>query len=114
MELLNDWFKANQLSLNMSKTVAMLLWDEKKNVQITLDGKTIPLVETTKFLGITLDCNLLWNPHINNLYNKLQANKHLLSMSSKSTDNSKLKAAILCTYLQPFSLWLRSMGYHGK
>ena len=83
MELLSDWLKANWLSLYMSKTVAMSFWDNKKNLNVTLGGQKIPLVDTTTFLGITLDSDLSWNSHITQLYNKLQANKHLLSTHQK-------------------------------
>ena len=110
MELLNDWFKAYQLSLNMAKTVAMSFWDDKKNVQIILEGRTIPLVETTKFLGITLDDNLSWNPHTNNLHTKLQANKHLLSMASKMLTTPNLK---LIYYAHIYSHLVYGLGIWG-
>ena len=76
----------------MSKTVAMSFWDNKNDLEVKLEGQRIPLVNTTKFLGVTLDSNLTWDSHINLPYNKLQANKHLLSMSVKilTTPNLKL------------------------
>ena len=55
MNLFADWFKANQLSLNMSKTVSMLFWPGKHKLDITIDGQHIPQVKQTRFLGITLD-----------------------------------------------------------
>ena len=88
----------------------MSFWDDKKNVQITLHGKTIPLVETTKFLGITLDCDLSWNSHINNLYNKLQTNKHLPSMSSKVLTTPNLK---LLYYAHIYSHLVYGLGVWG-
>ena len=110
MELLSDWFKANQLSLNMSKTIAMPFWDNKKNLSITLDDQKIPLVETTKFLGITLDSDLSCS-HITYLYNKLQANKHLLSMSLKILTTSNLK---LLYYTHIYSHLVYGIGVWGS
>ena len=36
MELLNAWLKANQLSLNMTKTVLMTFWNER-NIRVEVD-----------------------------------------------------------------------------
>ena len=111
MELLNNWLRANQLSLNMSKTVAMSFWDNKKNLNVTLEGQKIPLVDTTKILGITLDSDLSWNSHVTQLYNKLQANKHLLSMSSKILTTPNLKQ-LYCVHI--YSHLVHGIGAWGS
>ena len=71
MTMLHDWFKANQLSLNLSKTVLMKFWPGHAKYDIVIEGNTIPQVCTTKFLGITIDDKLNWRSHINNLHSKL-------------------------------------------
>ena len=42
MSILDDWFRANQLSLNLSKTVSMLFWPNGKELKIDMDGYIIP------------------------------------------------------------------------
>ena len=79
LKLLDDWFKANQLSLNLSKTVFMNFWQKGKIIQLELDKVKIPTVTTTKFLGVYLDNQLNWKYHTTSLYNKIQSNKYLLS-----------------------------------
>ena len=92
MSLLNNWFKANQLSLNLGKTNLMLFWPTNKQMNITLDGSKIPQVHNTKFLGITIDDELNWDMHINHVCDKLRANKHLLQLVRNFLDHPSLKA----------------------
>ena len=86
MELLIQWFKANQLSLNMSKTTLIQFWPDKKNFTIEVNSEPIKEAETTKFLGVIVDNKLTWSPHIAFLYQKLLANKHLLQVARNLLD----------------------------
>ena len=92
MAILHDWFKANQLSLNLSKSALMKFWPGDTKYNIVLEGNTIPQVRTTKFLGITIDDELNWRSHINNLYSKMQANKRMLMLARNliSKENMRL------------------------
>ena len=74
------WFRANQLSLNMAKTVLMTFWDTL-NMNVIVDNTVILHVEQTKFLGVILDRQLTWRNHTNTLYNKIIANRLLLLKS---------------------------------
>ena len=58
LQLLEDWFRANKLSLNVSKTNFMIFPYTKHNTyednkQINISGQLINRVSYTKFLGIT-------------------------------------------------------------
>ena len=79
LEILIDWFKANQLSLNFSKTVILNFWEKDEAPGITLDNRTIPVVKSTKFLGVHLDNEIPWQTHVDQLHKKLMTNKMLLS-----------------------------------
>ena len=76
----SNWFKANKLSVNVSKTNFMVLGtpqitkyshnvadtkdkSDVPNTSVSLDGTKLSLVKTTKFLGLTIDENLtyVWN-----------------------------------------------------
>ena len=91
MELSTLWFRANQLSLNMAKTVLMTFWDTP-NMNVIVNNTVIPHVEQTKLLGIILDRQLTWRNHINTLYNKIIANKLLLLKSKKFISNEGLRS----------------------
>ena len=69
MAILFNWFKANQLWLNLSKTVLMNFWPEDND-----------------------DDELNLKSHINNLHSKLQANKRMLMLAWNliSKDNMQL------------------------
>ena len=50
--LLSDWFKANHLSMNYTKTVGILFSNNKKLAlpELQVDGMTIRFVDHTKIL----------------------------------------------------------------
>ena len=71
----SDWFKANKLSLNLSKTNYIIFRSNKKPIPITnnellIDNKIIPQVYTTKFLGVHIDQHLKWKVHIDEISKK--------------------------------------------
>ena len=75
LNLLIEWFKSNKLSLNFGKTVIMNFWSNSTVFNINVDGNTIPVIPHTKFLGTYLDSELTWHVHLNNVIEKIQANK---------------------------------------
>ena len=67
LDNLTDWFRANKLSLNISKSNYMLfshLHKELINTEIKLGNTTIPKIKCVKFLGLLIDENLKWDEHI--------------------------------------------------
>ena len=64
MAILVDWFKVNQLSLNMGKTNLMCFGPKKRPLEVRIDGKLIPQVHHVKFLGVTIDDELNWSKQI--------------------------------------------------
>ena len=94
LHTLSDWFKANKLTLNLSKTVAMHFSHKKEtNTEpLTVSDNKIQFIDSTTFLGVWLDKNLNWQTHINKLTNKLNSNLTLLKRSKNllSVDTKKL------------------------
>ena len=79
---LNSWFTANKMTLNTDKTTFTIF----KSKRLTIDGipNEIEFLNTkisrsaqVKFLGITLDENLNWDYHINEISNKLKSLFHV-------------------------------------
>ena len=90
LKLLNDWFKANKLTLNVNKSVCMVFANSKKNitVDICIDNIPIKCVENNKFLGVWVDNKLNWHTHVNKLTLKLKRNIHLLRTGRNMLDVS--------------------------
>ena len=70
----DEWMKANRLSLNVEKTCFMLFTHaqvDRNTVSISLGNRNISQVRSTKFLGIQIDDKLNYNDHISILSKKL-------------------------------------------
>ena len=96
-----DWFKANHLSMNASKTVRMFFSKnkQKKIETITVDDVTITFVEHAKFLGIWLDCKLTWTEHISGVCQELSKNLNLIRLG-KNFLNINAKRIIYFSQIQ--------------
>ena len=98
LKKISDWFKANSLTLDLSKTVSMLFKNKKSPgtiANIRIDQTKIPLVHETKFLGIWLDEGLMWGTHVNKLSIKIRRNVHLLQNNRNMLDCHPLKLIYL-------------------
>ena len=73
----NSWLKANKRSLNVAKTEFMILGSRHRlqtqaevSIQAHIEGKEIKRVDSSKFLGLTIDTTLSWSKHISNISKK--------------------------------------------
>ena len=69
----SNWCCDNHLDLNVTKTMEMIFDFRKKpnNKQpIILSGSNVNLVESYKYLGVTIQNNLKWNIHVGNQVKK--------------------------------------------
>ena len=72
---INEWLEINKLSLNVTKTKFMVFHTQHKHRAIKppvpkINNTNIEKVEQFKFLGLTLDSNLNWKKHSDNITNK--------------------------------------------
>ena len=70
---LDDWFRANKLSSNTTKTFAMIFKGSRAppvQLSVQINGIDIEMVSKAKFLGIIIDDNLSWRPYIDHVKNK--------------------------------------------
>ena len=75
-----DWLCVNKLTVNDNKTKYMVFskstrsaYTDKHRI-VTLNGVPIKKVETHKFLGMIVDQNLSWKPHMLQILSKIQRN----------------------------------------
>ena len=70
-----NWLQINKLSLNVSKTNSIMFCSQGKHcvsdVKVNINGETIQLVNSTKFLEVIIDKHLLWHDHISLIQSKL-------------------------------------------
>ena len=91
---LNEWFKNNLLSLNFSETQFINFTTRKSNqIEITINhnNKIIPICNSTKFLGLTVDCTLSWRDHIDLATKKLSTLCYLIRNIKPYLSSSTLK-----------------------
>ena len=76
LRLTNDWFKAKKICRNPSKT------ETKKNYktsQFQISGQKTYIKNNVKYLSITIQDELPWKIHVNNLLKKLRRSAAILS-----------------------------------
>ena len=85
LELINEWLKANKLSLNITKT-KYILFCKKSNQDdlplilpsLVINNTNIKREDSMNFLGVILNENLCWKKHIEVLESKLSKNIGIL------------------------------------
>ena len=68
LSMLTKWFNANRLSLNVSKTYHQIFSKKLINgLVVKINNIVVDRKESVKYLGVTIDENLKWQSHINNI-----------------------------------------------
>jgi hypothetical protein len=82
LEILNDWFKANKLSLNINKTNYMLFTNKRGptncNLVLKIGSEILIRKSYLKFLGIYIDDNLNWHEHLAAIKTKLVCSLYII------------------------------------
>ena len=91
---ISDWFRANKLTLNVSKSECVIFGPNRKSTieSIDVDDLAIPVVSHTKFLGIWIDNKLNWKLHVENLKIKLNKNYRILCNSKNMLNTNAQKS----------------------
>ena len=84
------WANLNAMALNTSKTKSILITTQQKfhrlndhSLDVMIDGKLIEQVQHAKLLGVTLDCHLTWEKHIENICSIINSRLSLLRRSNR-------------------------------
>ena len=76
---LSCWLKANKLSLNVAKTERLIVGSrqrlsvQNKDVVIRIDDQIIKQVKHTKSLGVTIDAQVTWCKHVEEICKKVSS-----------------------------------------
>jgi hypothetical protein len=83
LESVSLWFKVNKLSLNLDKTNFILFRSHRKSspgeIKVCIDNKALPMVNSTKFLGVYIDQHLTWKEHISQVSKKISKSIGIIS-----------------------------------
>ena len=98
-----DWLAVNKLSLNISKTKFMVFHHPNKlipqNYEIKINDTIVERVHDFCFLGLTLNENLNWKTHVNNISNKVSKYTGILN-SLKRILPSYILRTLYCSLIQ--------------
>ena len=102
-----EWFNSNKLRIDTNKTVAMLFHIRQRTLAIDeclikINDDTIPFSTHTKFLGVNIDNNLAWKPHISHIVTKISDGVGILLHLSKELPKNIL-TLIYKTLILPYS-----------
>ena len=83
LKMVGDWFKRNQLTLNISKTKVMLFGSRRKTAKVSaisihVHTKMVERVNEYKYLGVVFSSNLTWSSHIEKQLAKINKRLGLL------------------------------------
>ena len=78
------WCSENKMAIHPQKTKSMVISSRQKHqrapltLNLVLGTHTVEQVETHKVLGVTIDNELRWQPHITNICKLVASNIHIL------------------------------------
>lgn len=100
-----DWFKANKLELNVSKTKCMLIGSKQlsnmSNVNVFIENNKVEIVEEFKYLGVIIDNHLKFKKNIDYIVKKVGAK---ISYFGRISNKLNFEARILVyhTIIEPY------------
>ena len=75
LKSLANWFTANRISLNVSKTELVIFKPKRKHsnydLKLKLIGKRLYPTDSVKYLEVKIDSKISWKVHINDIAVKL-------------------------------------------
>jgi len=114
---LSKWFKANKLSLNISKTKFML-FTRRKNVhpdfKLYIDNREIDRVESMKFLGVLIDEHINWKEHIRLICIKLARSIGVINRLKRFLPFKILKQLYCCLFLSHIQYCILIWGKNSQ
>jgi len=110
IQALNNWFIANRLSMNISKTRYMTFYsDSVSNSSLVVTGQSVEKLSSCKYLGLIIDDELNCRLHIENIYKKLVKYTSIFYKLREMLPNYILKISIMLLYIPIFFMVLKYM-----
>ena len=108
LDAIGEWFSNNNLSINVEKSSFMVMRSQSKamvnndpiHTNINLRGFSLQQTDNVTHLGVNINDNLSWKPHVRDLCKKLGKKLGVLRRVSHTLPSSALKL-IYMTTMQP-------------
>ena len=117
LKLLCNWLKTNKISLNSSKTEAILFRHPNKNIdydlKLKIDCKRTFLTISVKYLGIHPDPHLHWKYHIHELSMKLSRASGMFSKIRHYVSYKTLISIYYAIFFISHDIWMSDLGSEG-
>ena len=116
-----NWLKANKLTLHPEKTKFILFHPSRKKINlddlsISIDDNKFARVDSTKFLGVIINQNLSWQPHIKAISSKIAKSVGIIIKSRQFFLPNTLHTlynSLILPYLQYCSIiWASTYSSH--
>ena len=111
-----DWFRANKLSVNLSKTNYIIFRPRNMTIQnldefnLSFGNTVIKRVDVSKFLGIFVDSNLNWNSHVEHVCSQVSKSLYILRSVKKCLPKWVLKMLYYAYYYSHITYGLTLWG----
>ena len=115
--LIIDWFKANKLTLNLSKTICIVFnppGHKKISVELEFGDVKLKSSDVTKFLGVWIDSYLNWDEPLKQLMIKLKRNLGLLKNSKNFLPKHGMTLLYYTQFYSHLSYGISIWGYMIK
>lgn len=108
LEHLSDWFRANKLSVNASKTKYMLISRKPyilpEHLKLQINSDHIERATDTKFLGLHIDQCLCWNVHADYCAKKVSSGLYALNSAKHHLTRDHLRI-LYFSLIHPYLLY---------
>ena len=101
---IDNWLRANKLSLNYNKTNFMLLNSQNHNptsFKVIVNNHRISPEDKLKYIGVLIDNKLSWKPHVQKVKTQLSRACGVLTKLKHNATQSVLKV-VYNSLIQPY------------
>ena len=101
---ISTWTNNNNMKLNISKCKELIIdFSKDKRIfpSLQIADNYINRVESAGILGITLQSNMKWNVHVENIIKKASKRLYILRLLRRSNANNETLITVYCTVIRP-------------
>jgi len=94
----------DHMSLNISKCATMQFHVGRRSPPrpiITANGQVVPFVSSVKLLGVTIQSNLTWDQHVDNMTAKANSKRYFLAVLRRASVQAKDLLQFYATFVRP-------------